>query len=290
MAPAQRNQPPVRGALVDASSALFGATFLGAMAYYLVGLLHNINAVNNFSVLSAMVTALQVIASVAAAVAGGYDMFGDLRRKAAARRATQLVAEAVEKVKEETPGKSAAELPSAKQIAQSVQGARVSPEHVEQLAEQERQKLLIDEVFFRKELSVLIVDYLQPLPRNAKRVVNRFRVNLLIAQRRGLMTSEPKVSAKQIGKWLVLGERWPQLGRSLATTPERMKRLEAQAKERRQPTRDPFTLAIKSLAAPYVGDGDLRRFIRSDPSLAIVLSRLVHYGADTSDSSQKPGA
>lgn len=133
--------------------------------------------------------------------------------------------------------------------------------------------------------------------------MNRFRVNLLIANRRGLLTVEPKVTPRQIGKWMVLLERWPQFGRSLSAVPEKMRVLEDEAvvepkpkivdpkakivEEQSSPTssavqsttQDEFMQTAKSLAEPYVGDEDLRKFIRSDPLLATVLQRLVHYGS-----------
>jgi hypothetical protein len=134
-------------------------------------------------------------------------------------------------------------------------------------------------------------------PRNAKRLVNRFRINLLIANRRGLLTSEPKITPRQIGKWMVLLERWPQLGRSLSAVPEKMKIMEDDSilgpkakvvKEEPSSTaaavqdasEDQFMQTVRSLAEPYVGDEDLRNFIRSDPLLATVLQRLVHYGSN----------
>jgi hypothetical protein len=56
-------------------------------------------------------------------------------------------------------------------------------DQLKRLVEQHKQDLLFDDQAFKEELNDLIIDYLQLLPRNAKRVLNRLRVNLLIAYR-----------------------------------------------------------------------------------------------------------
>jgi hypothetical protein len=231
------------------------------------------------------------------AVAGGAGNFFEIRSALRARNANAKVADALDRIKDTTP---VAEI-STQTVADSLKGTKVDDAQLARLVEQRKQILLIDDDYFREELRTLIVDYLQPLPRNAKRLLNRFRINLLIAHSRGLLTSEPKVSAQQIGKWLVLMERWPQLGRALSTVRQKMKVLEEQsdippekpkiAEPAAQPASppssapqaappDPFMQTVKLLAEPYLGDEDLRKFIHSDPSLAIVLPRLVHYGSD----------
>lgn len=199
-----------------------------------------------------------------------------------ARKASVRVAAELDKLKGETP---VAEI-STQKVADSLKGTKVADDQLARLVEQRKQQLLIDDDYFREELQTLIVDYLQPLPRNAKRLLNRFRVNLLIAHSRGLLTSEPKVTAQQIGKWLVLIERWPQLGRSLSAVPEKMKVLEEQspAPPSVAPLPDAFMQTVKLLAEPYFGDEDLRKFIHSAPPLAVVLPRLVHYGSSTTNS------
>jgi hypothetical protein len=141
------------------------------------------------------------------------------------------------------------------------------------LVKQQKDRALIDDEYVDPALIKLLVEYLQPLPRNAKRLMNRFRVNLLVAQSRGLLTTDPKVRSRQIGKWLVMSERWPLLSRALAATPDKMVVLESQ-------TADALKASIKSLSPVYAEDGDLHRFLSSSPPLAPVLTRLVNFGAD----------
>lgn len=139
-----------------------------------------------------------------------------------AGKAGKRVAEAFDVLKRQTPGRSIAAI-STQNLATPLKAIGVTDDQLARLVEQQKQQRLIDDGRFSAELSTLIADYLQPLPRNAERFLNRFRVILLIAYGRGLLTSDPKVTAQQIGKRLVLLERRPQLGRSLAIAPEKMK-------------------------------------------------------------------
>lgn len=218
-----------------------------------------------------------IVYAIVTVVRGGIES----RRSAAAQRASAHIDEELQMFQDRAGGSLVGVSPD--EVVKSVKektNTKVDAEQLTRLVEQRKQKRLVDDQWFQGEVSRLIVDYLQPLPRNAKRVLNRFRVNMLIAERRGLFTSEPKVKPRDIGKWLVLGERWPLLRRSLSAVPEAMRQLERDslppAPLPGQP--DPFMDAIKLLAPFYVGDEDLRTFVRSEPRLAEILPRLVHYG------------
>lgn len=261
---------------VDITTGLTGVAMGAGLWYFLAGLLHRIPLLEG----SFLVAVVQWAGVVMAAVVGVFGIIEELR-KARARRATEQVFQALDRT-------NVADF-SPEALAASIEGStgtKLKKGHLVRLVEQRKQQLLIDDEQFRTEVSALIVDYLQPLPRNAKRVLNRFRVNLLIADRRGLFTSEPKVTRQQIGKWLVLAERWPQLRMSLSAAPETMKLLEGQsgvsapprAGAGQAPPPDPFMDTIRTLAPTCVGDEDLRRFVYSAPPLAVVLPRLVHYG------------
>ena len=222
--------------------------------------------------------------------------FFDVLKAARARKVSDQVAVALNQIKQ-SPGQNIAEVPTEKvaaKVAEAAKDAKIDKEQLVRLVEQHKQQFLIDDEYFQRELSSLIVTFLQPLPRNAKRLLNRFRVNLLIAHSRGLLTSQPKVTTQQIGKWLVLMERWPQLGRSLSATPAKLQVLEQHAAppvlaNQDSSASDEFTDLIEILAPPYVDDEDLRKFIHSEPALAAVAQRLAHYGADEL-SSQPPAS
>jgi hypothetical protein len=214
---------------------------------------------------------------------GAVRRFSQARKAARAREASKQVAAALNEMTDQSPGRNIAEI-STEKVAESLKNTNIGAEQLTRLVDQRKQQLLIDDEYVLRELSTLIVDYLQPLPRNAKRLLNRFRVNLLIAHSRALFTSEPKVTTQQIGKWLVLMERWPQLGRSLSAVPAKMKTLEDQSNpaapsEQGNSQSDPFMELVKTLAPPYFGDEDLRKFVHSKPSIWAVAQRLIHYGA-----------
>jgi hypothetical protein len=276
VAPSQASVAPVKEAAGQVAFGVFGAILLGSAWYYGFGLLHRIDAVEGSGIITGIqYTGVGLMAFVA--VFGGIAQIVRARQALRAQRAAHLVAATLGRIKEESPTTNVEAIP-AEELAGLVRGAKVSSEHLVRLVEQGRQRLLIDEDSFRTEVAGLIVDFLQPLPRNAKRVLNRFRVDLLIADRRGLFRSEPMVSKQQIGKWLVLAERWPQLRLSLSAAPERMQSLEELAAKRASVNEDPFMKEIGGLAPFYVGDEDLRRFIHTSPHLAPILPRLVHYG------------
>jgi hypothetical protein len=268
---------------VQFTQLLVGAAISSTIWYFGVGLLHRIPGLEDSQVL----TWVQYAGPALMLVGLTFGLIEEVRR-ALARSATARVAVALDRIKDENPDMNVAEI-SAHTVAASVKAAGVSQEHLIRLAEQRKQHVLIDEESFRTEVAGLIVDYLQPLPRSVKRLLNRFRVTLVIADRRGLFDTEPTVTRQQIGKWLVLGERWPQLRLSLSAVPEMMKVLERAAgtpapppvAAGQVPAADRFVESMKSLAPAYVGDEDLRRFIHSAPALAVVLPRLVNFGGES---------
>ena len=262
--------------------ATFAVTWFVTVAFargFVEGLLEGSSALET---VSNLVTGALVVVGAGYAINTIVRGVIEARRAAEARRASAHIDEALERFQDRTGGNLAGV--SLEDVVKSVKentNTKVGAEQLTRLVEQRKQKRLVDDQWFQAEVSSLIVDYLQPLPRNAKRVLNRFRVNMLIAERRGLFTSEPKVMPRDIGKWLVLGERWPLLRRSLSAVPETMRQLERDSRPVAAPppgAPDPFMDSIKVLAPFYVGDEDLRTFIRSEPQLAKILPRLVHYG------------
>jgi len=184
---------------------------------------------------------------------------------------------------------------------------KLDPGQAKRLIRQRLQTSLTNDEGFRASVPDILVHYLQPLPRNVIRLVNRFKLNTNLAYERKLLTTEPRVSIPQIAKWMVLCERWPQLVKSLSAQPDQMKVLESDAqtwksvKERldafrapKPPTSDrkqlllasdnvkaavtAFAEPIKVLSPDYLGDADLLEFCASEPKLGPVLSRLVHFG------------
>jgi len=257
--------------LPEIVSLFIGLTLFGAAWYATLAALRSIVPWPGIAQFLGLIQWLGVALLALIGAWGVRDEF----RKTQSRRATHQVAEALHRIQAESGGDVTRI--SSERVAASVKVTNVSDEQVRRLVDQRKQQLLIDDEAFRAEVSGLIVEYLQPLPRNAKRILNRFRVNLLIADRRRLFTTDPKITRQQIGKWLVLGERWPQMRRVLAANPSYMLRLEATAED----AADGFMKVIQELAPPYDGDQDLRNLVRASPPLASILPRLLYYGADT---------
>ena len=264
-----------KGALEEVLPLIGGGTIVIVGGFYGIGALRRIDRLSDATFITYAQWAFGVIFSLGMVGA----VVGEIlkaRSAMLARRANAQVAQALEQITSADPSVSVADI-TPQSLAGNLLGAPVSGDHLARLVEQHKQQLLIDDEYFQRELSYLIVDYLQPLPRNAKRLVNRLRVNLLIAHARGMLVTDPKVTTQQLGKWLVLSERWPQLARALSASPETMRDIEQRARRA-----DAFKRSLKLLAPFYAEDQDLRQFIQSKPSLADVLPRLVHYGwADT---------
>lgn len=106
-------------------------------------------------------------------------------------------------------------------------------------------------------------DLLPRLPRAVKRLVNRLRLLVYLAEERDMMGGSPALTAAHLGHWAVLHERWPRLGLALRVQPGVLANLRAA---------DPA--AFGALAEPYleVGDlpEDLGRLCRADGLVEVV--------------------
>jgi len=109
-----------------------------------------------------------------------------------------------------------------------------------------------------------------PLPRHAKRLLNRLRLLLFVAHERHMFGGSPILSPRHIGKWAVLCERWPELAQAISRAPELMVQLE---------NRSHHNKVIRRLAPLYQGDEALKQFCLADPrtSLAAVMDRIVQF-------------
>jgi len=145
-------------------------------------------------------------------------------------------------------------------------------EQADRLILERVQNYLENESELQREAEEEVMDFLPPLPRNAKRLLNRLRFLLFVAYARRMFGGEPDLNVKHIAKWAVLSERWPELAQVLSESPEEMKELEGRSKEPAE-----FYNRVKELAALYQDDVDLLFFVRSGVRLGNVLSRLVHF-------------
>jgi hypothetical protein len=216
--------------------------------------------------------ATQIAIALAAGIAAFAYGYHDLSEKARARALTARIDEELKKSAGDGGGDSVAAV-STSDVAAKVTGTAAAAQEVKEFVEQRKQRLLVDKKTLSAELAYL-VDNWQPLPRDVKRAVNRFCVTYLVAYNRGLLKDPPVVSGLQLAKWLALSERWPQLGRALATSPEAIEDLEKYAGT----NDDLFPGVVAGWAPLHASDRELRKFIADAPQLSEVLPRLVQYG------------
>jgi hypothetical protein len=102
---------------------------------------------------------------------------------------------------------------------------RNDPE-TEGLVKERLQRYLEDESELQREAEDEVMQHLEPMPRHAKRLLNRLRLLLFVAHERKMFGGTPELTPRHIGKWAVLGERWPELSQEIYMNPNIMKRLE----------------------------------------------------------------
>ena len=132
------------------------------------------------------------------------------------------------------------------------------------------QRYLEDESELQQEAEDEVTRHLDPLPRHAKRLLNRLRLLLFVAHERRMFGGNPILSPRHIGKWAVLCERWPELAQAIARDPKSMTPLE---------DRSHHDHTIKKLAPLYQGDDALKLFCTADsgPLLANLIERIVQF-------------
>jgi len=117
------------------------------------------------------------------------------------------------------------------------------------------QRYLEDESELQREAEDEVMRHLEPVPRHAKRLLNRLRLLLFIAHERRMFGGSPPLTPRHIGKWAVLCERWPELAQSVQKEPTVMLDLESASRHR---------AALRRACAIYKGDLGLEQFCVSD--------------------------
>jgi hypothetical protein len=138
--------------------------------------------------------------------------------------------------------------------------AKIRPDE-KSLAIHQVDKFFVDEGPQLREVAAVIVRHPPVLPRAAKRMLNHARLLTSIANERGMFGGEPALTPAQLGKWIVLVERWPAVARRVERDPTLLARLEDRASE--------------SPAPDLPASDELMALIRTDPPLGPVLMRLV---------------
>jgi hypothetical protein len=138
------------------------------------------------------------------------------------------------------------------------------------LVSQRIQSFVVEESPIRQKAEATVVAYAPTLPRGAKRMINQLRLAIAVADRRHMFDSGSPLQAEQLGKWVVLVERWPELAARLAAQPQEVTGLEKLTRAQ-----------LKRKAAEWVADTDdlegLCDLLKSPHPLAPVLENLVRY-------------
>jgi KAP-like P-loop domain-containing protein len=146
---------------------------------------------------------------------------------------------------------------------------RNDPE-TEGLVKERLQRYLEDESELQREAEDEVMQHLEPMPRHAKRLLNRLRLLLFVAHERRMFGGTPELTPRHIGKWAVLGERWPELSQTICFDPSIMKRLE---------NSETHDAAIKERVRLYEKDRALRHFCLSRAGVKLwpVIARIVEF-------------
>lgn len=127
----------------------------------------------------------------------------------------------------------------------------------------------------RTRAEAVILDLLPPLPRMAKRLLNRLYFLLVVAWNRNLIADD-LVTPEQLGKWAVLLDQWPTAARAITGNPELAGDLEEAAGHE-----DAFAKTCARYAPPLARHlTHLRRFFNTGPQVGPVAEHLVYLGAD----------
>jgi hypothetical protein len=142
-------------------------------------------------------------------------------------------------------------------------------ESIEGIVRERLQRYLEDESEIQREAEDEVMRYLEPMPRHAKRLLNRLRLLLFVAHERRMFGGEPKLTARHIGKWAVLGERWPELLNVLREQPQFMESFEDNS--------NTFEYIVNKCVPVYKNDDELQRFCLygEGVKLGSVISRIV---------------
>jgi hypothetical protein len=145
------------------------------------------------------------------------------------------------------------------------------------LASHRLERFLTDDSILREQAESKILEYLPSMPRNAKRLLNHLRLLLVVASERRMLGGTPSLEAAHLGKWIVLLERWPELGWAVRADPALMQRLEQAAANGANPQSLADLQAIVRTSAPQVAvTADLAAFLVDEPTFAPLVERLIY--------------
>jgi len=83
------------------------------------------------------------------------------------------------------------------------------------LLDEQVNRFLVNETDILRKAYDEAFEYLPPLPRHAKRLLNQLRLLLHVAIERDMFSRSSALLPEHIGRWVVLRERWPDLAQAL---------------------------------------------------------------------------
>lgn len=147
------------------------------------------------------------------------------------------------------------------------------PEADRQLAQERLRMIVVNDSAVRNQVEAVLTEYIAPLPRYAKRAINRARFAIGVAFERHMLEHDPNTTADLIGKWVCLLERWPTLAQNLLRTPSAIQELEQAA--RSQPPQ--LSALLTRLAPAHAHDAELAALLAREPFFGAALEDLVRF-------------
>jgi hypothetical protein len=188
----------------------------------------------------------------------------------AAARASQRRQQAAQRIDEEIKARAPAGGGDVDAVKAAVMESEAARKGGAPLAEQRFERFLVDDSVLRQQAESEILKYLPKAPRSAKRLVNHVRLLLVVASERRMLGGTPPLEAAHLGKWAVLLERWPELGRAVRAAPDFMTSLE------REQSVVSLADVVHQVAPELTVSADLEAFLNDEPKLADIIERLVH--------------
>ncbi len=158
------------------------------------------------------------------------------------------------------------------QVLEQVQ-RHVGIEINEEIIREQMQLVIADQSQMRRDAEEEIIAFLPPLPRNAKRIINRLRLFLLIASERKMFEGDAGINSRQMAKWAVLCEKWPELAHAVAVRPALMQELEEDARNGNSIP----SARLQKVAPSCVGDEELHRFCSVGARIGNVAGQLIQF-------------
>jgi len=143
---------------------------------------------------------------------------------------------------------------------------------------------LMDDAELLREAHVEVAEHLPPYPRSLKRFLNHVRILTAVTDLRDVRHEWPTLSARHIGRWAAIKERWPLTAGAVLRQPARLLEL-----ERRARSGVPLGELLATWGAETWEVDELTAFLSSGTvSLGDVALRVLHFVPTAHDGDRTP--